>query len=374
MTPKRATLVLSVLALGAAAVAFRLRSAGEESPITLFGLPAFHASPSPDASPDLPPSPGPQDAPATANGPDPVGERRKFEIVDDHVQQLPRDYATPADIMWLYAHQNEDGSFGAESEEFEGAVYSRSATTGLAVLAILSHGYTHLSKEAFGDRTAGEGMKKALKWMIVDTPQDELGRAIGTMAWTESFGMTGSVLLKGYAETALKSLLESQRADGSWGDSWTSAWAAQTLRSAEISGMEVPAEAKERAGGWLKTSLELKPEPAIATAYLWLTHDAEHPALGGMRARLMNERPTWGQASFSYWYAGSQAMLAIDGQEGEGWQAWTESLRATLWTFRGSDGEWAGGSPSVVRQAYGALGIGTTYVSVPCCKGEKKKR
>ncbi|MBI2921093.1 MAG: hypothetical protein HYY18_08420 [Planctomycetes bacterium] len=375
MTPLRAGAVLLLIAAIAGFLALRLRTDESE--------PAVQGSAAPTPAPGPRPEPPAEvvfdglvvpSRPEPARAPDPE-PMSPAEIVKHEPQQFPIEHVRPAEIGWLLAHQNEDGSFGAEEESFEGATYTRSAATALAILAMLSHGYTHLSKEVFEAGTAGEGMKRAYKWMIANgSAEDPLSKAITTMAWTETYGMTNSAILKPQAVAALERLVRDQGADGSWGDAWTSAWAAQTLRSAEISALEVPEEAKARAAAWLGATLVTAPDPAVATAYTWVSVDRTHPGIESMRRSLLGAPPSWRQNSFTYWYFGTVAMRSMEEKGSENWKAWTDALRTTIRSEVSAGGEWGGGPPSVLRQAFGALCIGASYESACLCPSHEKKK
>jgi hypothetical protein len=231
-------------------------------------------------------------------------------------------------LRWLARHQNEDGSWGAETlatrctsappcVTTDPALGSRfdAGMTGLALLAFLGQGISIDSKleivdSATGTRhSAGEIVKDGIKWLLArqrpdgsfssnaafEYPEDD---TLPTMAVCEAYGLSRSRALKRPAQKALDFLIGAQkrRADGGrsgWGggsyadlvrrrdlgeleigafeaassvvDPTVTCWAVMAIQSARMCGLEVPEEVLAGALAYVvETTGDGKSEPSIA--------------------------------------------------------------------------------------------------------------
>ncbi len=182
-------------------------------------------------------------------------------------------------LNWLAAHQMFDGQWNPatfdrecdESHDCPPAKLEQSrryimGVTGMAVLAFLHHGKTHLSDtEASlpgGQVNYGEVVKKGLFW--IREHQTEKGRflnpggarnllnhALGTMAFITAYKMTGANVLKDYSQKAIDYITTIQRDDGTWplslkkddqSDTVVTRWMYRNIQLADRAGLAVDVE------------------------------------------------------------------------------------------------------------------------------------
>jgi len=300
-----------------------------------------------------------------------------------------------AALKWLARHQNPDGSWGAASYSNQcvgakcagnGEAEYDAGVTGLALLAFLGAGYSHLSKDEFPDPVTparilkfSEVVKNGLKWILVK--QDAEGcigprgtkhmynHAIATTALAEAYGMSATQLFKGPAQQAVDFLIAAQNSGGGWryakrsGDNDTSVtgWAVMALMSAELAELKAPfREAYESAANWLDSVTDTTSGHRVGynakssgkvfvpgknekfahhetmTAInvlgrMYMSKGKKHPALGGAEL-LVRDLPEWkaDAIDFYYWYWASFALFQFDGPDGPYWKKWTEPMKSTL--------------------------------------------
>lgn len=361
---------LSALALAvllAGILVWRMRRADAPEPDS-----SRAAAPGPASAPESPAVPARPDSGTAAAGGGTDGSVQDGERAPD----ADRKTKLPAALAWLLRSRNADGSWGGEPEMFEGAMYTKHGATSLALLAFLGAGYTHLSKEEGEGTEIGKALKEALKWMMANKPETPFDAALASLAWGEVYGMTESAIFKEHVDGSLKALLELQTADGSWGgDARTSAWAAMALKSAEVSGLPVPPEARDAAVAWFAARLEADPRPEDAVAWVFLSTEKSGAASERAKAALGARPPNWSQQDFGYWYHGSLAMFQLDGPEGPLFERWGDGLKATLGSFQDARVGWAGegrGTADVVKNSMGQLTMEVWYRYVSAFGGVQK--
>jgi len=191
---------------------------------------------------------------------------------------------------WLLRHQNEDGSWGADTLLDHCSVKAQcvasnldftpsynAGLTGIALLTFLGAGYTHESKQnivdtAMGKRYfVGECMGRGIKWIT-----NELGpngsfdnfagsmynEAICTLAMAEAYGLTQNRALREPAQRMVNYLVSAQKSNptgsGRWGWRYTpggdsiadmsvTGWVVMALKSAQMAGLKVPQDAMDGA-------------------------------------------------------------------------------------------------------------------------------
>jgi hypothetical protein len=132
------------------------------------------------------------------------------------------------------------------------------------------------------------------------------------------------------------------------------------LKSAEISGLQVPKSAYDGAIAWLdevtdresfkvgytekgsgkKPRVWSRLETVTAIGMLcraFIKKDKEDPMLKGGLGLLVQDLPTWDNGNaddrkidFCYWLWGSQALFQYDGPNGESWKKWNEAMKTAL--------------------------------------------
>jgi hypothetical protein len=179
-------------------------------------------------------------------------------------------------LEWLVWHQFVDGSWSFEHGQSprcrgrcgnEGCGEGRTGATGMALMCFLGAGYTH----RHGPEPYREAVEKGLYYLISQMQMRD-GRGdlrgtgipypspsgssvychgIATIALSEAYGMTGDRLLEAPAQAAVNFIVFFQNPQrGGWrysirsrdGDMSVTGFQIQALRSAQLSGLEVPDE------------------------------------------------------------------------------------------------------------------------------------
>ncbi len=209
-------------------------------------------------------------------------------------------------LKWLARHQSDDGhwdiygyrnqcnSSSTPCKRYveENRSIHNVGVTGLALLAYLGSGFTHMNNNVYcvdcdvllekpedlenehKGINFGDVVKKGLFWL--KNQQNEKGafetngnkpmydHAIASMAYAEAYGMTGSNVLEKYAQKGINYLSRAQNPYKAWrythqsGDNDTSVtgWAVMALKSGEIAGLNVGASSFENALNFIKEVTE----------------------------------------------------------------------------------------------------------------------
>ena len=303
----------------------------------------------------------------------------------EHGKKPGQAFAT---LEWLKDHQNEAGywsaaDFGKNSgregaaathaldEDYGDATADAGAwdgdlgVTSLALLTFLGAGYDHKSLDYF------RVMRKALIWMREQQRDGEFinargtrDQALATLAFAESYGMSGDPVLKKNVESAAAYLVKQRMPDGGWGefagaeaDIISTAYVVGALKSASISGLEVDKLAYERLGDFLDSlattpgvtrysTLRLDPpvgekdgftRAPVATAAWMVTailtgrHKAKDKEITDRADLLLREEnlPKWerGRIDYAYWWLATQAMYQVGGGR---WNTWQKPMSEAL--------------------------------------------
>jgi hypothetical protein len=298
-------------------------------------------------------------------------------------------------LRWLARHQNHDGSWSAQKHADncgkipgfsgrcipnKGAENFNVGLTGLALLAFLGAGYTHLSKDVFDGICFGTVVRNGVQHLMrVQEPSGRVGpddskymynHLIATFAMCEAFGMTGSAMFKENAQRAVDYTCQAQNPNKAWrysarcgdNDTSVSGWAGQALKSAETAGLNFNKEAYRGLLDWIDECTE---SSYGGVGYIDTRADAKvvkpgdnehfshHPALtaiGVMTRVFLNKRgdprtrggmdkvigdlPDWDaqglKVDFYYWYYASYAIFLYDGATGPYWKKWNERVKTAI--------------------------------------------
>lgn len=286
-----------------------------------------------------------------------------------------------ADGHWSL-HELPPGLNGA-NEAALGNMQSDTAATGLALLSYLGAGYTHRQEK---HRAA---VDKGLRWLMEhQRPDGDLYTGGASFAWLYSHGIASIVLCEAYGMTrdpqlmeparrAIEFILRAQdRQLGGWryvpgeeSDTSVTGWQLMALKSAQMAGFTVPAEALAGVNRWLDLA-----RSADGSRYVYhpLAADNEHQRHGrspnlpmtakGMLMRLYLGRPPahpamvegaeylranlpqWSSAAGPtrdayYWYCGTQVMFQMGGSY---WTEWNKALHPLLEESQIREGALAG--------------------------------
>lgn len=286
-----------------------------------------------------------------------------------------------------------------------GQMQSDSAATSLALLSFFGAGYTHL------DDKHRDVVRRGLEWLVRNQkPNGDLfaggtsyawfySHGMGAMALCEGYGMTQDPSLRAPAEKAVQFILDSQHPQrGGWryspraeSDTSVTGWQLQAIKSAQMAGLNVPADAFRRIDGWLdlaeagggryvynpfadrtrpeqaeglRPSLAMTAEAMLMRMYLGRGRGDAGLAQGA--DWLYGNLPEMGNAQRPvrdcyYWYYGTQAMFHL---QGEHWGRWNEKMRLAIEPTQVVGGPWAGSwhPEKPVRDRWGHAG-GRIYVT-----------
>jgi hypothetical protein len=295
---------------------------------------------------------------------------------------IESEAAVKAALRWLAVNQSPNGRWDprrldagiglasdGEDRHFAGA-HADTGLTGLALLAFLASGDTHLTGEY------RENVRRGLEFLLAS--QDASGcigatsniyermycHAMGTCALSEAYAMTRDKRLLPSLQAAISFTVRTQdRASGSWrylvgqtGDTSQLGWQVMSLKSAELGGLVLPPETRAgmakflgtvssgRSGG-LACYQPTRPLPtrsmtAEALACRKFLGVSTSPELVVEASNfILQEPPGVGLTNHYYWY---YATLALHQTQGEPWRRWNEALQSKLLATQRHDGSWAG--------------------------------
>lgn len=286
--------------------------------------------------------------------------------------------AVEGGLAWLAAAQSPDGSwnakqFGAGTETYA-LGESRYGTgdkadtgvSGLALLAFLSAGHTHLHGKY--QQNVAQGLSYLLRSQmrtgvvsgLKQVGTNDLGvlnarmycHSIASLAVAEAYAMTGDAELR---EPLLRAAQYSINAQdprgGGWrynpgdpGDLSQFGWQAMALKSVQRSGLEVPRDVTERmrlflescaagVSGGLATYRPRDGRPsATMTAEclacrLLLDHPSSLAAQQEALQMIMQQRPGVGEENVYFWYYATLALFQLQDQH---WRDWNQALKQQL--------------------------------------------
>ena len=321
-----------------------------------------------------------------------TGKQRE-QIATENGGTLESEQAVANGLKWLANNQSADGRWDA-SEHAAGkeervlghdrnraGLKSDSGVTGLALLALLAGGNTHLE----GDYR--EQVQRGLEFLISVQASDGnlYGEAqffaqmychsMATLAIAEAYAMTGDNRLKSALEKATGYSIRAQnKLDGGWryrandaGDMSQFGWQVMAIKSAELGGIAIPAETKTamkrfleaccsgRARGLAAYRPSERPSvtmtaEALACRY-FLYDEVAPPTAGEATGYLQQALPGSGEANLYYWYYGTIAMFHHGGSQ---WEQWNQAMQRELLGRQNQLGELAGSwNPNSVWACYG---------------------
>jgi hypothetical protein len=303
---------------------------------------------------------------------------RKLQLGNGVGGPTPDD-AVLAALKWLSRHQNPDGSWGVQGYVAQcGRIHAGRCTpnpdsASADFDAVLGAGFSHLSKDTHDGICFGDVVRKGLQWFVshqdVDgflgprTGHKEMyNHAIGALALTEAYGLTGSPLFKDNAQKSIDYLIGAQNPARGWrysakcgdNDTSVSGWAIMALKSADLSGIPFPRSAYDGAKAWLDEVTEdsygrvgytFKGTGKVFCAHnqhfdhqealtaisvmsrIFIEHKADSKVKAGAEL-LMRDLPTYGggKTDFYAWYYQALALFQFDGPSGPMWTRWSKSM------------------------------------------------
>ncbi|MCA9132565.1 MAG: hypothetical protein KDA45_05410 [Planctomycetales bacterium] len=301
----------------------------------------------------------------------------RLELARPFGADADSEAAVEAGLQWLAQAQSADGSWNAK--QFGGGTEtmalgeSRYGTgekadtgvSGLALLAFLSAGHTHL--QGTYRATVQQGLSYLLQAQMpsgdLSGPKQVGGdrgvlfarmycHSIATLALAEAHAMTGDAVLRDALLRASQYSIGAQDPHGGgWryrpldpGDLSQFGWQAMALKSVERSGLALPSEVKRRmrrfldscaagrAGG-LATYRPGQGRPSETmtaeglACRLLLDYPLSLPAQQEALHLIMQRRPGTGEDNVYFWY---YATLALFQLQDENWRVWNQAMKQRL--------------------------------------------
>jgi squalene-hopene cyclase-like protein len=325
--------------------------------------------------------------------------------------------AVAAALDWLASAQSSDGRWDADAHgagrearavmghDRRGAgAQADTGITGLALLAFLGSGETHLSGKH------REAVQHGLEFLLGSQSREgslagqaELFAAmychgIATLSLSEAYALSGDDRLLPGLQRALQFTMNAQHSAGGWryrpneptdpGDMSQFGWQLMALKSADLGGLPMPIATRIKMVRFLQScsigknrglagyrpgeraTRTMTAEALVCRIFL----DAENSpaALDEGAAYVLEERPSQRAANYYYWYYGT---LALFQRQGDDWQRWNAALQAELLARQRWDGAssgsfdpddlWGGYGGRVYSTALATLSLEVYYRYLP---------
>jgi hypothetical protein len=340
----------------------------------------------------------------------------------DHAQVAKGNGATQeseaavnAALRWLAANQGPSGRWEARrtggganraadgEDRFGAGTTADTGITGLALLAFLASGNTHLQGQH--QTTVRRGLEFLLGMQDAD---GNLGasqnmyekmycHAMATCAISEAYAMSGDDRLKAAVRRAIGFTIASQdRASGGWrygpnqpGDTSQLGWQVMSLKSAQLAGIAIPDQTRAGIERFLRSvalgrasglacyqpvrPVQSRSMTAEALACRQFLGIVDSPAAQAEASDfVLQEVPGVGTTNFYYWYYATLSMYQL---QGEPWRRWNEALQKKLLPTQRADGElagswdpdpvWGGCGGRAYSTSLGALSLEVYYRFLP---------
>jgi hypothetical protein len=345
---------------------------------------------------------------APSGEPDIYKERNAADrpgVLRRHGGSPETEAAVQAALKWLALHQSPDGHWDAEKyggghedvvlgHDRRGAgAHAHSAVTGLALLALLGSGNTHL------DGPYKENVRRGLNYLIsIQAADGDLGggaelyafmycHGMATFSMSEAYAMTHDRRLEQPLRRALGYTLATQHpTTGGWryqpretGDLSQLGWQLMSLKSADLAGLAMPEQTRDGAVRFIR-SVEAGPNGGLASyrpneaptrpmtaeslvcrQFMGMTRD--NPAANEAGDYLLGELPSKDHVNLYYWYYGTLGMYQLQGVY---WERWNTALQAALVGQQAAGGDLAGSwDPKCIWGGYGGR-VYSTAMSALC--------
>jgi len=286
-------------------------------------------------------------------------------------------------LKWLSRNQSRDGRWDArlhgaglerriDGQNRAGAgARADTAITGLALLAFLGGGHTHLEGEY------QEVVRRGIEFLLraQDPTDGNLGgrasrfafmycHAMATFSLSEAYAMTNDIRLRRAVERAVGYSVRAQHAKGGWrykpgdaGDTSQLGWQLMAIKSAQMAGVEIPLNtiptikryldrvAAGASGGLARYQPHSKVSRTMTAEALFCRQllQINRPRADDEAAKyVLASRPGKSRANLYYWY---YATLALHRHGGDSWRRWNDSLKPALLSRQSHTGQAAGSWP-----------------------------
>lgn len=312
-------------------------------------------------APDVPPVEIPQDlGPGRLASPPSLFHRsyeQRKQLLRDMGGSKESEQAVSRALAYLAANQQRDGRWTAlagRRRRRRGREQTDPALTGLAALCFLAANHTPARPGTYRETTA-----KALDFLL-DQGRDDgdfrgggdmYNQAIVTLALAEAASMTGDAKYGRAAVKGAQFIVRAQNPSlGGWRyeprrDSDTSVfgWQVMALHSVERLGYHIPDECRRKALRWLRSVSRSRhrmlcsyqgsrtPTPAMtaeaAFSYMLLGKQLSEAEQKEACDYLLAHPPDRGTHNYYYWYYASLALMQL---QNEAWEKWNAKMRDFL--------------------------------------------
>jgi hypothetical protein len=336
----------------------------------------------------------------------------RFQIAQQFGASAETEDSVARGLHWLARTQLPDGSWnaaatgaGQETRQIVTQSYqgigrnADTGITGLALLAFLSGGHTHVQGEYAS--TVRKGMEYLVSQQLVsgdlsgkrqqsNLPADVFSRmychGIAAFAIGECYAMTGDPSLQRPASLAASYTLKCQDpTSGGWryiaqdrGDLSQFGWQALALSSVQHGGLEIPESTWKsmskfldsvsggKHGGLGKYRAQESPTTTMTAeklaCHLLLNQPLSAQAENEARQELLRHLPGTGEDNVYYWYYGTLAMFQF---QDDAWRQWNDALKSRLMVLQEPQSSYLSGSfpPDAIWGGYG----GRVYSTAMSC-------
>lgn len=290
--------------------------------------------------------------------------RVRSQIVTKEGGTTMTEAAVARGLRWISRQQQEDGSWRLQGYDFNSSTAeSKTAATGMALLAFLGAGQTHIHGKYRNEVARG------LVWLLRNQAEDGdlrgrdrsnaamYGHAQAAIALCEAFLMTGDEELRDPAQRSIDFIVAAQYDDGGWryaphnparpteGDTSVTGWYLMALQSARAARLAVPESTMELGGQFLDRvqsrqgaryaylpsrsrypSPTMTAEGLLSRVYLGWSRD-QYGLRDGVDYLVEEHYPVMGEPNIYYWYYATQLMHHYGGTP---WKRWNKRMSDVL--------------------------------------------
>ena len=306
-------------------------------------------------------------------------------------------------LHWLAAHQSADGRWdaslysggnetGVMGHNRKGAgAKADTAVTGLALLALMANGHTHL--EGQYQKQVRRGLEFLMRTQATNGSlagnsnmfAQMYCHGMASLALSEAYALTGDRRLAPYVQRAVNYTLYAQHPAGGWryrpgdeGDMSQFGWQVMALKSAELGGIAIDQKSwdamryflGQTAAGTNRGLSSYRPgEKATRTmtaesqtCRYFLNVQQTSLQLREAGNFLAQEMPGTAKPNLYYWYYGTLAMYL---SKSEHWDQWNQAMQQQLIRRQRTTGDWAGSwDPDTTWGGYGGRVYSTAMATL----------
>jgi hypothetical protein len=283
---------------------------------------------------------------------------RRAELVAQGGGNEASEEAVDRGLEWLARHQWPDGGWSFRHPPHSragnaGSSASRTAATGLALLCFLGRDHHHVEESQY-QKVVLNGLNYLLKVsrqgdLTQLTEHSMYGQGIATLALAEAYALSGDPSLKEPAQAAVNFIVEAQHPLGGWrympgqlGDINVTGWQCLALKTARLSGLNVPDQTLRLATKFVDSQ---SVSPGAYFTYPGLDPNLPQPVPTAI-GLLLRMHQGWGhgrdeiqmgvdylvtqKVSASHIYFNYYATMVLFHYGGPLWPAWNEEIRDFL--------------------------------------------